>query len=231
MPETLDFSAGMEIETGAGPESSGHDVITECPDTSDKDAGGDRRGGHWVPIADCDSDRIANSQTPETYALCLAVWYCLLREASYKRSLIVVLSDSLLCKRTGKTKNTVRKATRILEGLWLLKSTADVVPGTRERESLVREIRPSVSPWNDGSNPRANSSQGSSENEQAPLGEKSVRKNCTDSYTHGGLKPPHVVRKGKGSTPRGHGLEAVPGRTTSLSSQRWTPKQVEVKEL
>ncbi len=103
------------------------------------------KGGHFTPPADYDVDRISNCQTCGDYAICLCVWYTLVREASYKRSLTFLMSDDILAKRTCMNKKTADKAAKILESLGLLKSRKRSAGGVYV--AAWRTIFPSVSPW------------------------------------------------------------------------------------
>ena len=104
------------------------------------------KGKRWVRVFDADADRIANSQAPELYCQALAVWYALIREASYRRSLTFEASDSYLSKRLPgmRSRMTVRKATRLLQALGMLTSESRAVPGTKNREPLLRTLHPAA---------------------------------------------------------------------------------------
>lgn len=98
------------------------------------------RAGHWWPSYDADMDRIAQSQTPKMLPMCWAAWSILQREASYRRSFTFDLSDELLAKRLGCSRNTARSATAVLHSLGMLKSETAVIPGTKALAPLTRTI-------------------------------------------------------------------------------------------
>jgi hypothetical protein len=148
------------------------------------------RAMKWTAVADADADLIARSQRPETYALCLAVWHTLVRESSYRRSRTVTLSDSVLADRCHVSRNTVRKATRMLHALGLLKSASGYVPGSKSREPLTRELHPAVSPYGKAAAPCADNEQPCADGEQAPPVHGNAAEICADSYS----SPPEYRR-------------------------------------
>jgi hypothetical protein len=110
------------------------------------DQGADpKKGKRWVRIFDADVDRILNSQAPERFQLAFAVWYALVREASYRRSLTFEASDGFLSKRIPgmRSRMTIRKGTLLLQSLGLLTSEAKTIAGTKQKEPLVRTLHPS----------------------------------------------------------------------------------------
>lgn len=113
---------------------------------ADKPKGeGGKKGVHWFPVSVPDLRKIKNSQAPEAYPIALAVWCALLEVASRKCSLAFEASDSFLvnCIPGAKSRNTIRKATGILEALGMLKSETGKIPGTKQLLPLTRTIYPS----------------------------------------------------------------------------------------
>ncbi len=112
------------------------------------------KGKRWTRVFDADADRIRNCQAPDQYPVTLALWYELVREAGYKRSCTFEASDAYLSRRIPgmRSRNTIRNAAAILQSLGMLTSESRVVPGTKNREPLVRTIHPaSPMPFLDGS--------------------------------------------------------------------------------
>ena len=180
--EVIDFDG---IICKDAPDASAATEEEEVPQSSRKP-----RAMKWTAVADADADLIARSQRPETYALCLAVWHTLVRESSYRRSRTVTLSDSVLASRCHISRNTVRKATRMLHALGLLKSASGYVPGSKSREPLTRELRPAVSPYGKAAAPCAENEQPCADIEQAPPVHGNAAENCADSYS----SPPEYRR-------------------------------------
>jgi len=123
----------------------------------DRQPGGDRtrtaapdpdtptvKGKRWVRVFNADADKIMNSQAPELFAIAFAVWYALVREASYRRSLTFDASDAYLSKRLPgmRSRMTIRKATELLQSLGMLESVSRTIPGTKNREPLLRTLHP-----------------------------------------------------------------------------------------
>lgn len=102
------------------------------------------KGKRWTRIFNADADKIMNSQAPELFAIAFAVWYALVREASYRRSMTFEASDSYLSKRLPgmRSRNTVRRATGLLHSLGMLESASRTIPGTKNREPLLRTLHP-----------------------------------------------------------------------------------------
>lgn len=111
---------------------------------------------HWTPGADLDADLISNSQTCRDFSIAWAAWYVLTREASYRRSLVFILTADLLAKRMVTSPTTALKACRVLEGLGLLTSNTHRIAGTKFKTACERTIHPAVLPWKEARSPETN---------------------------------------------------------------------------
>lgn len=102
----------------------------------------------WFAVAVADLDKISNNRTGGNKSVMLSIWLVLLREAHFKRSLTVTMTDAMLADRTGLSSKTVSRYKSDLEAAKLASAGRKVMDkATRRYLPTKWTLTPSVKPF------------------------------------------------------------------------------------
>jgi len=128
------------------------------------DGGAGVRKVRWFPVAVADLDRLKHNQTAAGFAVLLAVWIVLLREAHFRRTHKVKLADSIVAERAGITRRTIIRYRGDLVATGLVLATEPTRdPTTCRYLPTTWTLRPSVPMFR--ASPSDNKSPGPSDND------------------------------------------------------------------
>ena len=182
------------------------------------------RGSGWTAVGDSDFDRIRHLYPGEMTGTTLAVYYVLLREARYKRSLRFKLSEAIAADRAGIARNTLRAARARLAKAGLLRCTQRRLADGNNDLTEYR-LTPAVSPVRGGSTaeqpPRATIEQGTcSTTEQPPCAmhnPPAIAHSLRRLSPSGGEEPSKKKRF--------HGRAVSAGADRARGAVAWVPKR------